>query len=1312
MPQWTLDQKKAIETTGRNLLVSAAAGSGKTAVLVERIIERIMDEEHPLDLDRCVVVTFTKAAAGEMKQRIREAIEKKVLENPENMRLQMQLALVDDAPITTIDSFCLKIVRNYFSEIDLNPGFRTADTAEIELLKADVMERLMEEEYTKAEPAFMNFVSAYATGRDDGLVTKAIMKLYDFSLSNPWPKEWLSECGRIYECETEDDFKATLVYKDYINLLKGKIECFASELQDCLNIANEPDGPSAYVEPFEYELSAVKNMLLQKTDEDFIEAVCEFVPTPRMPSVKKIDQVNPKKKEIASKSRNKVKESIRNIKKDLAAGVSGHLDILKATAPFAKELIHLADEFYDACQAAKRDRNIIEFSDMEHFALDILIRRENGETHYTQAADSLANYYQEILTDEYQDSNKLQDVILNAISRGRFDPAQNNIYMVGDLKQSIYRFRKACPELFMDKYDRYTMDDSPEQKVLLKQNFRSRASVLFSANAVFNHAMNKFYGGVGYGEAERLVPGLTFPDFATAKVENEDGELVDVVDLAQTVPAGEAGTSGLPARAFEGANGRTEVITVLTGAAKKAEIYRLKGEEPPEKLKGDPNEGSAIELEAVTIASRILEMMHGEKPYYVYNPKKDCYRRLRLSDIVVLTRASKGWAETMTEVLMNFGIDAYSESSNGYFEAREIRTVLDFLRVIDNPLQDIPMAGVMLGYFGGFTTEELAGFKARHPKQLLYLSLQEEALESEKVSKFLEKIKRYQRDVKLLSIHDLLWELIYDCSFYDYAGQMPSGTRRQANLELLITKAEEFGATSYSGLFQFLRYIDQMKEYEVEFGEVSVLSENQDLVRIMTIHKSKGLEFPVVFVAGMGKQMNMQDVNASIVLDENLGIGMKNVDLEKRIMQKTFIKTAIGQRIKMDSISEEQRLLYVAMTRAREKLILVGTVSGQGADEAWENTAKKLSGVASGEPGSSSDYAPGVGSRPQNFAELDSAKNYFDFAMPEVKMPEYADLFETFKALSLDEKEAAEIDAATQKNSGTESEAADDVMLLPKAPEIQTASQEEVLTEVSEHVEGAASYVDMKYPYPVIRGKHPKITVTELKRQRIEEEEALNHDSVYQADFTKVLEEVEGDLSDAVNAEAADLEEEDFVPDFISGEEKVLAGNERGTAYHRVMELLDFTDAADEAAIQAQIEKMAAEEKLTLVQADCVYSKDILQFVTSEIGQRVAKAQVDGTLHREQQFMFGVPFAEDPGQMQLIQGVIDLYFEENGRYVILDYKTDRVRHSAEGEDLLKKRYSVQLDYYAEALEQVTGKSVAGTCIYSFALGKEIKLKET
>ena len=1198
--KWTSEQQKVIDLRNRNILVSAAAGSGKTAVLVERIISRLTQDDPPLDVDRLLIVTYTEAAAAEMKERIGAAVGKLLEAHPGEAHLERQATLIYSAQITTIHSFCLSVIRDHFHVIGIDPGFRIAEEGELKLLKQDVMDELLEACYVSGEEDFLEFAERFGTGRNDRKIEGIILKMYEYSRSYPRPERWLDRCAASGD--------PAVLAEAAVERVRTRSEDIRRVLERGLKVCETPDGPYMYGDMLESDLKELKKLAQAGDFDGMYEAAAGF--TWKRLSSKKDETVSPEKKEKVKKLRAQAKALLDDLKADYfyVPRPVWEKDMEDA-APSLAVLAGLVKKFTALLDEKKRARNLIDFSDMEQFALAILTEEKEGQLVPSAAAQEYQEQFDEVMIDEYQDSNLVQETILNSVSR--VSRGQNNVFMVGDVKQSIYSFRMSRPELFMEKYHTYSLEDSDRQRIDLHRNFRSRAEVLDSVNYIFRQLMYRELGGIEYDDRAALYPGAQFPPLP------DHGE-----------------------------------------DPYRSELLLLD--------KKDTGEDDAAQAEARMIARRIHGLIRDGS---VYDKETETLRRVRYSDIVILARSIRGWAETCSSVLGEEGIPAYSVSREGYFETYEVSVLLDYLRILDNARQDLPLAAVLTSPFGGLDARELAAVRIAYPNVPFYQAAQmyAEAKDAErrpgqcaadgtergpgqhaaeKLRKFYVQAAYFRRKVPYTPIHELLEEVMEKTGYRLYITAMPGGAQRAANLDMLTERAAAFEGTSYKGLFNFIRYIEQLKKYDVDYGEAGIMDEQENTVRIMSIHKSKGLEFPVVFVAGLGKNFNTQDLKGSVLLHSEWGAGLDLIDLKRRTKTPTFLKKMIRERTVLENLAEEMRVLYVALTRAKEKLIMTG------AAEFTEDGALKMeNGIL----------------RPEG------AKKYLDWILPCI-------ISEDTGAVRAD----APVDIRT---AGAEE-------LRPAETEIRG---EEIAEDVFRHWDASKTelpefrkrlddQLDYSYPFENEGKMKLKFTVSELKKRAVLAEEA--GEEMYEEPEVIPL-----------------------LPAFMK-EEEALTGASRGSAYHKLMELLDFREeygAADGAEkLAGAVGHFRETGRLTEEMAACIRSRDILGFLTCRSGRRMSAAARAGRLYREQPFVMAVDaceiYPEDrSGGKILVQGIIDVYFEEADGLTVLDYKTDRVKTA----DELKEKYYAQLDYYAEALEKLTGKPVKEKIIYSFTLGEEI-----
>ena len=1289
--KFTPEQQRVIELHNSNILVSAAAGSGKTAVLVERIIRMICDGEHPADIDRLLIVTFTNAAAAEMRERIAAGITARLEADPGNEHIQKQSALLHNAQITTIDSFSLFLIRNHFNEIGLDPDFRVADEGEIKLLQQEVLAQLLEDAYAgnfvpeealtsregygnegtvpemEALEQFHACVEYFCPGGRESVLEQHILNLSRYAGSFPWPAEWLEERKNDYAA---GDMEA-LVCSDYGQYLTERVnrtvEGCLEKLREVKRLCELPDGPYMYGELTEAEIEQLERLTSCKDLEEQAAKVPAVTFT-RLPS-KKDDSVDPAKRELAKAIRNSVKDTLSDLSESyFQTPLELAVEQGKACRKPLRMLLDLVLEFDRRLLAAKQERHLIDFSDMEHYALQILLKREKveetgstgtnrAETKYRIVPSDVAmeyrQYFQEILIDEYQDSNLVQEYLLSAISgeeEGRY-----NRFMVGDVKQSIYKFRLARPELFLEKYDTY-QETGDLCRIDLAKNFRSRVQVVDAVNDVFSRIMSREIGGIAYDDKAALYPGATYPAA-------EDPAYGSEALLVRKPEKGEREESGTGEQHAESAGVLVDYDNVR-------------------------------QLEALAIAARIKQLKGSLK---VMEKSTAELHPVRYSDMVILLRTTSGWDEEFKKTLEQQGIPVYITSKTGYFGALEVQELLQFLRVLDNPRQDIPLFGVMQSVFGGFTQEEIAqvrsGWEGHSRKRMtLYEALKEVAQSgrtveegeetsagesageetelSFKAKEFLQRIDHYRDLTPFTSIRDLLQRILDDYDYLNYVTALPAGSKRRANVEMLLTKASAFEKTSYFGLFHFIRYMEQLEKYDVDYGEADTLDENADVVRIMSIHKSKGLEFPVVFVSGLSKRFNMQDANQSLIVDMDLGVAVDYVDSVRRIKNKTLRRAVLSAKMKEDNLAEELRVLYVALTRAREKLILTSVM--EKAEEKWE-----LSRM--------------TGQEKLTYLDFSEAGSYMDFLLPILPKTGIA-----VTTLGTEDLAAEEIREQLRMGDRREllQRVADGGTSFPGDPE----ENERKLSKLRERF----SYA---YPYPGLQKLYTKTTVSELKIAAMaEKDEAAFH----------TFEE---------------KEVVPYIPVFRREQEKV-SGAVRGNAFHRTMELLDFTYLFTESRLftgcpdtyeeyreglhkdrlQNRLEEFLQREKtslrLTEEYAKAVSLPKILNFLEQELAYRMWRAQEQGLLYREQPFVLGIDAKRlDPdlpeGEKVLIQGIIDVFFIEDGEIVLLDYKTDVI----DSLEALWNRYSVQIQYYEEALTKLMQMPVKERILYSFYLEK-------
>lgn len=1210
--KWTSEQKKVIDLRDRDILVSAAAGSGKTAVLVERIVNRICVDNPPVDIDRMLVVTFTKAAAAEMRERVSRAIDSLKEQKPDDENLQRQSTLVHNALITTIDSFCLFVVQNNFAQLDLDPDFRIGDQAELKLMLKDALAQVFEDNYAREDnEAFINLIDTYSKGRNDSAVRQMVEDIYYKAGSSSWPRKWMNSLLRLYDIKSAKQLEDSEIIKEIVDYSRVLLEEAVQELTMAKDLASATPGIEKYALTLTEDIALFDGI----TDVTGYVGMQEFlnkISFGRIAVIRKFDG-DEKKKERVKSMRDAAKKTVDGIKQKYF-GMSTKLmyEQLERQRPFVKELIRLSLEFYDAMEAVKTRKRVFDFSDIEHFALRILVDEQTLEP--TETAREFSKHFEEIMIDEYQDSNQVQEDILTAISREH--QGVGNMFMVGDVKQSIYRFRMARPELFMEKYNTYTSDDSGHQRIDLHKNFRSRDEVLDFTNDIFYKIMAADLGNVQYDDDAALYPGASYPE--------------------ETM--------------------RPELLLVDYKDEELSEII-------------EDEDGDKVQIEALLIANRIRSLMENGM---VTDKKTGQLRAVQYRDIVILSRSVATWGNTVAAVLKDCDIPAHVESNTGYFSSYEIQVILSMLRILDNPLQDIPMAAVLASPIVGMDDEELAQIRSAFKgvsfaQAALSAMAGEDGYEDEKLKAFALVFERLRGAVADTPIHELLYMMLDETGFYRYASAMPAGKRRRQNIDMLIEMAAAYEKTSYKGLFHFVRYIDIQQKYEIDYGEADTAGENDDVVRIMTIHKSKGLEFPVVFVSGLGKGFNTQDTKSDLVIHEKLGLGLVEKTKSPRTKRPSLIRNEIESRIKRENLGEELRVLYVALTRAKEKIILTGGLSN--AQKSFEKYRGNVNA-----------------NQPISFGQREGAGCYLDWIIP--AMLSYPDKY------TVSTVDAAEFAARTAMDM-----AANDISKMQLVKQISRADE----TKVKKLTEG----FDFEYAYASDITKKSKYSVSELKHDSMVEKYDSTEREAERPKF--LLEEKETYVPDFArdDDEAGGASNESKEPKNAAG---VNQGALRGTAVHRVMECLDFKslcdiDTKDHVAVSAFVKKSMDEMLKKGLITDDMYRltrpKLIEQFISSDVAARMAQADKRGDLYKEK------PFVMDYEGV-LVQGIIDVFWLENDKIVLLDYKTDRVNAAKE----LIDRYSTQLKLYADALGRIfstDGKSIQADerLIYSFCLQQTI-----
>lgn len=1209
---WTNEQQAAIDSRGQTLLLSAAAGSGKTAVLVERIIRRLLDKEYPIDITELLVVTFTKAAAAEMRDRIGTAL-MKALSETKDPRVERQLALLPSAQISTLHAFCQHVIRKYFYTIDLDPAFSIAGEEELNLLRRQVLEDVFLSYYEDDEKASILYPLAdmFGSDRGDDILMDTVSRMYIYARSLAWPEHWLKEAARSYDVAPDaviDDMVWAGPIKDAVRRI---LEEDARLYDGVLYHLRQREAFAPACDTFVAEQAALRQAAQARSWNDLSRFV-RAIDFPRLKSLRKLSDDDKAVWERCKKVRDDVKKDVIKTLQAVyfSATPEEWLDGMRAMKPIMDGLVTLTLDFAKAYGAAKKEKGWIDFSDLEHFCLQILLAPDASPEHPvpSAAAEELRSQYEEVFIDEYQDTNGVQELITRLVS------GEDNRFMVGDIKQSIYRFRLADPTLFLEKYHSFSRDEKAVQRCIdLGRNFRSVPVVLDAVNAVFSRAMTAEAAGMDYGEREKLYAGRQAPD---------DERWI---------------------------GGPVEVDIVPTPSDEE-----------------DDDGSTAFEKECRFIAGRIGELLASGR---MAARKYGTLEPLSYRHIVVLLRSMAGKADVLIQALQEGGIPSYAEQSGGYFAAVEVQVMLALLRCIDNPEQDLAMAAVLRSPLVGLDETALAGVRLAGDGTLwqnlpaFVASLPDGVDEKEDLQQFMAAFDSWRTYSRRHGVAELLQRLYDDTAYVDFVGAMPGGDVRQANLKALYDRARQYEEAGFRGLFRYLQLMDKMKEDGLDLAPAKVVSEKEDVVRIMSIHKSKGLEFPVVFVADMGKAFNRRDTQDQILFHNRLGIGLKQYDPEWRMSYPTLIWSGIAAQLRWEGTAEEERILYVAMTRARDQLILTGHSSH--IDRDWQRWTSRLNPA--------------------------QAKSYFDWVMPAALAPFGAKADADYARPGAAWQDAIwQVRIARAVPAGTVEEGAYD-----GEPRLEALRRGDLTgTPVPSWLDEQLSW---QYAYPQAVRTAAKFSVSEVKRRYQElHSDELQDEAALSVPAAAVIPTAPGE-DDAFAA----------LPPWLAGEEAAVSGAQRGTALHKALQYI--TPAADQttATLRREIDAFVRQGLLSREEAKLVYVPVLAAFCQSDIGRRMAESP---ELHREYPFTVllagGDPLPEtETGEQILIQGVIDCLFREDDAWILVDYKSDRL----ETADAFRSRYAVQLALYKRAVEQITHRPVEETYIYSLHLQQEIRL---
>lgn len=1210
--KWTNEQLQAIQEKNSNILVAAAAGSGKTAVLVERIIHKIIDEQ--MDIDKILVVTFTNAAASEMRERILEAIYKKLEENPENVHLQRQIILLNKASICTIHSFCLDVIHNHFYEIDLPSNFKIADTAEIDLLKQEVLDDLFEQKYTENDKNFIELLENYTNYRGDEALQELVLKIYKFIQSSPFPIKWLQEKLELLKIE-DKDISQTIWGKLIIQTVDDDIQESIMQLEVTKSkMALYPEMTKFYQTISEDIINLQDLQKYNFWDELYIKLL-NFNFSKWPVDKKVINDLKEDSKEIRDKVKKHIKEKTAKL---LSCSQEQAVKDLKIITPILENLSNLVTEFTKNFAEKKKEKNCIDFNDIEHFALKILLDENNNPT---EVAKKYKEKFEEIAIDEYQDSNLVQEAILTSISKG------NNIFMVGDVKQSIYKFRQARPELFLQKYDEYKNKEEKTQednlKIQLFRNFRSRQNILNITNLVFESIMSKELGDINYNENEYLNYGANYPEPEEIKNYAGIAEL-DIIDLKED-----------------------ESITAFEGE---------EDEEEQERVEDDV-------LEAKFVANKIQELLNSN--YMVFD-KKQGYRKIRPKDIVILLRATSNLSPIYEKELSDLELPVFSDTSGTYLDTVEIQTILSVLKIIDNPLQDIPLVVVLRSSICNFTDNDLITIRLTDRNCNFYEALIKTRLICDgdlknKIESFLEKLEKWKSISQYMPLDEFIWQIYLDTGYYQYVGLLPNGAMRQANLKTLFEKAKQYEKASFKGLFNFIQFIDKLKKQNGDLASAKLIGENEDVIRIMSIHKSKGLEFPVVFLCNSHKKFNMQDLNDNILLHQDIGFGPTIMDTTRKIKYSSIAKDAIKLKMKQETLSEEQRILYVALTRAKEKLYITGrskdfTKYVQDKNkvlEMYESENIKLDAKL-----------------------MKKANSYLDWLM-------YVYLFNQGRTITLKGESYKLSDIITLNVSNkkdllkalAKEEVVEQIDLKEKIEQILKNKSDE---ENKKSEQALKELLEWKYDYIVDTTLPTKSSVTKIKQEKIKLEEMLKGIESEEVEYKK-----------------------SYTPKFMQ-EDKKISSAEKGTLVHLCIQRLDERKDYELKDIQNMILNLVEKEIITQNEADAIDVNLIYQYTKSQLFEELRKAK---EVHKEQPFYINIPAkdvvseAENSKKNILVQGIIDLYYiDKNDNLILIDFKTDYISNEPNAKEKILDKYKVQLEIYKTALEQALNRKTSKTAL--------------
>lgn len=1160
------------------------------------------------------MVTFTSAAASEMRERILDAIYKKMEQDPEDENLQKQVVLLNKASICTIDSFCLDVIRNNFYELDISANARVADSTEILLLKQEILDDLFEEKYIADDKDFISLIETYTKYNKDEELKDIILKIYSYVQSSPFPEKWLEEKTEVLNIKEEENFANTIWGKIILEnvksiLLNGilKLKNIKTKMQRFSELDKFTSVIEQDIENYEVISNSLDNW------DRIYNLINEFKPK-NWPIDKKVTN---DLKDEAKDVRDSVKDEFKKVKELINCTSEEAIQDISYMYETISKLKNLILEFSEKFYAKKREKNIMDFNDMEHLALKMLVKEENGKIETTEIAKKYQNQFEEIAIDEYQDSNLVQEYILTSVSKG------NNIFMVGDVKQSIYKFRQARPELFLDKYTKYSLDpkEKEDRKIQLFKNFRSRKNILDFTNLVFENIMSKNLGSIEYNQDEYLNLGASFENIDNQNLNTE----VDIIDLSED----------------EEDTWKNEEKT----------------EEEPEKERVED-----VVLEARLVAKKIKDLI--DSKYQVID-KKQGRRDIQYKDICILLRSIAGVANVYEKEISELGIPVYSDSSGEYLQSIEIETIMALLRVINNPMQDIPLVTVMRSPIGNFTDNELVEIRMQDRNGSFYEALTK--TDTKKAKDFLNLLEELKNDEETMALDEWIWNIYTKTGYMNYVSLMPNGILRVSNLKMLFERAKQYESASFKGLFNFINFIDKIKFNSEDLSSAKVIGENENVVRIMSIHKSKGLEFPVVILAGTGKQFNMQDLNEKILLDQDLGFGMQYINAERHIEFKTLAKKALAIKAKEEAISEEMRVLYVALTRAKEKLIVVGRQKD--VNKKMQEKNKLIEIYKAEDAGKINDYLLKKYKTYLDWIELIYAKLGYDATK---------EIF-TVNIIKKSDLQKEEIEEAIE----------DDI--------IEKIFKKAFIYNDKEKQEKIIQILNWEYLYKNLEGIPTKTSVTKLK------EEAQGAETIKESS-----KDIKFDVSEDKKISLITAK-----PKFINeNKETKISNAEKGTLMHLCVQKMDEKQEYTLEKIQDMINTLKEKVLITEAEAETINKEKLLKYTKSELWQDLKQAK---QIYKEQPFYINIKASTVYDNIEpendeniLVQGVIDLfYINKNDEIVLVDFKTDYIDDGQE--IMLIEKYKKQLEIYKIALEQSLKRSVSKVALYSLYLNKLIDM---